>query len=1178
MKFYSFVFSLLFIVLLLSPWPAATQVYYKTETITSKEGLSDDRVNCIMKDRDGFIWIGTRNGLNRYDGYSFNIFRPDKTNSISNEMINDIVEDDDGIIWVATMEGLNRYDPARHQWENIFTSAAPANDDLPSFIVWDIEPAGDHKLWVASDVFEFSLYDCIKKKFEYYDWPSFIRSNPQAAGFSYKSIQRFVKKNDHEFWLATTVGLATLDTRSRQFQLLGTGYYDDVLDMQYDKENNKVYISVANGQLFEYDERTKQFGNKATAYEPYPSLYLNQPGKNEIWMANKNGLLKISDDRNRFSILQAIPGLSGSLLPGGVNKVFKDNEGITWLSTNNGINKFNSYFRENAFLPLLQVTEKNWLNRINSVYYDKAEQIYFACAGSLQKLFLIDGKTGRVEQIDRDAMGATFSSCQAVIADHENRIWLLTSNSIYYYDRAKKKFVAVPIPNNNGADANFRDMVQDKEGNYWLGSFSRGIFYYNKKEKRFEVPKEKALTRINQVTSLCMDTIHNRLWIGTFGEGVTSYNPATRQMIEYYQTDSTPAYSSLNLVHDISQAADGSVWLATHSGGVFRFEEGKSWANSFRQFTMKEGLSSNNYLSICSDGDSTVWLLSGQGVSAISNSGRFLFDAKDEVFFPSSIDPSEDLLSRFIFFNKDKNELLAGANGGLLILSHTKSHPPVIYPLKISRVSVEDRNLPDSIRRNASALNITYRHNSIAFEFVALNYIQANALGYEYRLVGFNDDWINNGNNHFVRYQNLPPGEYVFQVRARDGQGNLSSEVADFSFRVKPPFWRTAWFIALSFLLLATLLYVWISSLRRKIKEEKILNYFATSLYGQNTVDDVFWDVAKNCISQLRFEDCVIYQHDEKRNVLVQKAAFGDKNPGLQEILNPIEIPFGKGIVGSVAKSGKPEIVNNTMRDRRYIVDDRRRNSEIAIPIFVDGRIFGVIDSEHRRRGFYTRRHLKLLQKIAGTCSIKISRYLVEEKLRLKIARDLHDEMGSTLTSINIISKVAMQEPGNATGVNSQLNKIREHSSRMMESMSDMVWAIDPSNDNMEKMITRMKEFAGEILEPAGINYFFREEGNMENIPLNPEQRKDIYLIFKEALNNAVKYSQATEVNISLIQENHVVKVLITDNGRGFDRVNGTSGNGLRNMQSRAADIKASLRIDSIKGAGTTIALEIPIP
>jgi signal transduction histidine kinase len=311
--------------------------------------------------------------------------------------------------------------------------------------------------------------------------------------------------------------------------------------------------------------------------------------------------------------------------------------------------------------------------------------------------------------------------------------------------------------------------------------------------------------------------------------------------------------------------------------------------------------------------------------------------------------------------------------------------------------------------------------------------------------------------------------------------------------------------------------------------------------------------------------------------MLVQRAAFGPKNPHRREILNVIELQVGKGIVGSVAKTGKAEIIGNTSKDPRYIVDDEKRLSEITVPILVDGKVFAVIDSEHPKKYFYKRHQLRLLKKIAEICSERISKYLTEERLRAKIARDLHDEMGSTLTSINIISKVAMQQGLEDEQVNHYLQKIKDNSGRMMESMSDIVWAINPANDSFEKVILRMKEFAAEILEPARINYYFKEEGLLDKAQLNLEQRKDIYMIFKEAVNNAVKYSAATEINIILQHNNDELKMIIMDNGNGFDPENLYSGNGLKNMRTRAKEMNAQLRVESIKGTGTTISLEIPV-
>jgi two-component system, NarL family, sensor histidine kinase UhpB len=197
------------------------------------------------------------------------------------------------------------------------------------------------------------------------------------------------------------------------------------------------------------------------------------------------------------------------------------------------------------------------------------------------------------------------------------------------------------------------------------------------------------------------------------------------------------------------------------------------------------------------------------------------------------------------------------------------------------------------------------------------------------------------------------------------------------------------------------------------------------------------------------------------------------------------------------------------------------------------------------------------------------------ETVRNDIARDLHDDIGSTLSTINIISKLAIHE--NPSGNNLQLSRIADQSSKTMESMSDIVWSINPSNDSVGKVLVKMKVFAAEILEPLNIQYRFLEEGVDAATTLNAKQRKNLFLIFKESVNNAAKYSSATELVVSFRQSAKTLTMKVEDNGIGFDKALASAGNGLRNMEARAKDLHANFSLKSEKGLGTSILLEMPI-
>jgi len=200
-----------------------------------------------------------------------------------------------------------------------------------------------------------------------------------------------------------------------------------------------------------------------------------------------------------------------------------------------------------------------------------------------------------------------------------------------------------------------------------------------------------------------------------------------------------------------------------------------------------------------------------------------------------------------------------------------------------------------------------------------------------------------------------------------------------------------------------------------------------------------------------------------------------------------------------------------------------------------------------------------------------IKRQVAIERVRNHIARDLHDDIGSTLSSINILSQVALSKNENTQDY---FQRIKDQSSRMMENISDIVWSINPNNDTMKQVIIRMREFASEIIEPANMHYTFTEEVS-EDLILDAAKRKNIFLIVKEAINNAVKYSEASQLTIALHQKNQILTIQINDNGKGFDEATIRSGNGLRNLRERTHEINGTITIASNPGSGTAIEFSI---
>lgn len=211
----------------------------------------------------------------------------------------------------------------------------------------------------------------------------------------------------------------------------------------------------------------------------------------------------------------------------------------------------------------------------------------------------------------------------------------------------------------------------------------------------------------------------------------------------------------------------------------------------------------------------------------------------------------------------------------------------------------------------------------------------------------------------------------------------------------------------------------------------------------------------------------------------------------------------------------------------------------------------------------------------------KIKRILQIERLRSKLARDLHDDMGSTLSTINILSNVLLKQPSNNESLNKEyMGKISKSTTQMMEAMDDIVWSINPANDDMARVVARMKETAGVLLDPLQINYEFNIDASVNNIKISVDKKRDLFLIFKEALNNAIKYAECSKIIVSFKENKKILEMMVWDDGKGMELTNSKSifrGNGLGNMKNRAENMNATLSVNSEKGKGVQIMLRMPI-
>ncbi len=1165
-----YLFSTLMCMLILSAWPAKAQLYIKNKVLTVKDGLSDNRITCFYQDPTGFMWIGTKNGLNRYDGRHIRIFKPDQVNGISNEIINDITGTADGKIWVATMNGLNMFDPAKDEWKTWYAGDI-TKGTLPNNLVWDLHLDAAGKLWIASDIRELSYIDTRNFSFNYFNWPGFAKSLPSTiVSKGYHSIKKISPDTDQGLWLGTNRGLARLDFANASFSFMPGGYHAELFDMFADSINKQVFITYQTGGLVVFDQKKNTAAKINPEPAPFPSKTFEPFSLSSSWMAHEAGLLEIQAKQNVFRLHRHIPTFSGSILPGSIKSVYTDRHGTRWVATPNGCIYVDSDNPILSFLPLLPINSREAVNRMTGLLYNRTGKEYFICSENPARVWIIPAGGGPINELANDSRGKPFSSCYAIREDSGGDIWLLTSDMPYRYDRRNQSFDPFPIPG-IPKGALFRDIAKDMNGNLWFATFNAGLLFYNQASGRIDSLPRKLRHLKSSVTSLYARPNQSGLWIGTLGYDLHHYLPGTDSLELFYKKHNDSVTEVLNMVNHLSADQDGLIWVSTISGGVLKIDVDKG---KYQKFDMKSGLRNNQALSTCGDERSNTWILSGNSISAINKQGQTFHWLNDLSAFGISAFDADLNAGHDIIYDPDRKRVLAAGGGGLLMFEPYSGNKIKEYPLVITKIEYNGKAYTLTPDQTALHRCKVQRNGSLSVEFAGLYFGQSADLRIEYMLEGYDKEWIRADDRLLAVYQKMPSGNYQFRLRAVNQDAETITSLGNLAVSVNPSVWESPLFIVLLIAMLIGISYAVIHNLRNRIREERVLKRFATSLFGQKSIDDIFWTTAEQCVALMKLEDCVLYQLDESRQVLLQKAAAGPKSPYTDRyIFNPIEILIGKGIVGTVAKTLKPELIRNTGKDSRYIIDDQSRLSEIAVPVIVEGKAFGVIDSEHPQKGFYTKADLHLLEKMAAICAERISKYLVEERIRARIARDLHDELGSTLTSINIMSKVAMSPAQGEGQVRQYLEKIKEHSSRIMESMGDMVWAINPSNDSLEKFIIRLKEYTAELLEPTGMTYSFDLHGNLSEIKLNLEERKDLYLVAKEAIHNAVKYSGAGHLDIRIRLADHQLSLEVEDNGKGFREEVVGSGNGLINMAERARDMQAELVIDTKPGRGTVIRL-----
>jgi signal transduction histidine kinase/ligand-binding sensor domain-containing protein/CheY-like chemotaxis protein len=988
------------------------------QVFSTKQGLSQANVWDILQDRYGFIWIATEDGLNSYDGYSFNVFRnnPLDSSSVSNSSIHCIAQDSAGNLWVGTRRGLNFYNRKTNNFKRFLydqkNSQSITNNDVTCL---SLDSKGN--LWIGT-AHGLSAYNIETGKFQ-----RFYHDPKKSNSISHNHITAIVEDSNKTIWVATFGGLS----------------------MMVENEGFKNF----------YHEPK----NPASLSSNFLTSLMEDKDGN-LWVGTLYGGLNKMDSRQHFKRYVALESDPNSIGGNYVYSLTQDRKGNIWIAIDGSLNKFNESSETFTRYTQDQASEKSLSsNIVTKVFFDLNDRMWVGTRfGGVSVHDPGHYAFYHYKHNSYDNRSLNHNTVSSFEEDKNGNFWVGTDGGgLNYFDRRIKKFSNYFNTFSNNKVLAVR---KDKKGGLWIGMWNGGLNYYDPVTKQIKHykhdPENNRSLSDNNIFYILIDRNDN-VWIATWGNGLSRYNAATDDFIQYTHDANNPnsiANFSIDCLHEDS---DGKIWIGSEVDGLDRLDPATNIFTHFKSTEKKGSLSSNTIFTIYEDRKKRLWVgtnaglnlfdratetfkayreidgLPNDGVMCIeeessgklwisSNKGLSRFDPESETFvnFLERDGLQGDQFNRWASHRLATGELLFGGTNGFNIFHpdsiKTNSYKPPVY---ISALRVFNKPVgigeKEILKQNillTKEIHLSHLQNVFSFEFTALNYLQPEKNQYRYKMEGFQNEWVDAGQDRKASYTNLSPGEYKFRVIASNNDGVWNEEGTSLRIIITPPYWQTWWFKVLSVIagisMLSFLFLIRMKAVRKQqlileqqVKEktaELVLQKEAVeaqaenmqALHEQQQAQTEFLS-ALNIELQKQKEEIVAKQEEAEKARADAEQANKAKSIFLATMSHEIRTPMN-GVLGMAALLAE---TTQTPEQQEY-TDTIRSSGEALLTVINDILDFSKIESgnlELDNHGFDLR---QCIEEVMDVFSAKASQkgldlvYQIDYQIPAQIVGDSH--------------------------------------------------------------------------------------------------------------------------------------------------------------------------------------------